>query len=327
MKPSQINTALKTLIHIRQPVFIWGPPGVGKSQVVSQTAQQLGLNLTDVRAVLLDPVDLRGLPYIGKNHLACWCPPDFLPKEGNGILFLDELNAAPPLVQSACYQLVFDRRLGEYQLPDGWSIIAAGNRETDRSVTHRMPSALANRFVHLDFDANIKDWLIWAEENNLSEEVTAFMRFRPNLLHDFDPKKDKKAFPAPRSWEFVSRILAGKPEAELEYELIAGAVGEGAAAEFSGFTRVFRNLPDPDALLVAPETAEVPEDPATLYAICEVLAGKACKQNMAQVVTYAKRLPPEYSVLLVRDAVKTDNELTHTSAFNEWAATYSDVLI
>lgn len=327
MKPSQLNTALKTLVNIMQPVFIWGPPGVGKSRIVAQTAQQLGIKLIDIRTVLLDPVDLRGLPHIDKNHRACWSPPDFLPKEGSGILFLDELNAAPPLVQAACYQLILDRKLGEYQLPEDWSIIAAGNRETDRSVTHRMSSALANRFVHLNFDVNLEDWLTWAKQNNQSEEVTAFLKFRPALLHAFDPQKNEKAFPAPRSWEFVSRILSSRPDKDLEFELIAGTVGEGAAAEFFGFARVFRNLPDPDMLLISPETSEVPEDPATLYAVCEALAGKASKQNMSQVVTYANRLPPEYSVLLVRDAVKADNEVVNTDAFNEWAAVYSDVLI
>ena len=327
MKPSQLNIALKTLIHIKQPVFIWGPPGVGKSQVVSQTTQQMGLNLIDVRAVLLDPVDLRGLPYIDKNQRVCWSPPDFLPKKGSGILFLDELNAAPPLVQAACYQLILDRKLGEYQLPEDWSIIAAGNRETDRSVTHRISSALANRFVHLKFDVNLEDWLNWAKKNNQSEEVIAFLKFRPALLHAFDPQKNEKAFPTPRSWEFVSHILSGRPDKALEFELIAGTVGEGAAAEFSGFSRIYRNLPNPDMLLSSPEASEVPEDPATLYAVCEVLASKANKQNMAQIIAYANRLPPEYSVLLVRDAVKTDKGIVDTEAFNEWAATYSEVLI
>ena len=243
------------------------------------------------------------------------------------VIYLRLLNAAPPLVQAACYQLILDRKLGEYQLPEDWSIIAAGNREADRSVTHRMSSALANRFVHLNFDVNLEDWLTWAKQNNLSEEVTAFLKFRPALLHAFDPQKNEKAFPAPRSWEFVSRILSSRPDKDLEFELISGTVGEGAAAEFSGFARVFRNLPDPDMLLISPETSEVPEDPATLYAVCEALAGKASKQNMSQVVTYANRLPPEYSVLLVRDAVKADNEVVNTDAFNEWAAVYSDVLI
>ncbi len=173
MKPSKIVQSLKSLIHVKQPVFIWGPPGIGKSQVVAQVAREENLDLTDVRAVLLDPVDLRGLPHINGNR-ASWCPPDFLPEQGHGVLFLDELNAAPPLVQAACYQLILDRRLGEYVLAPGWSIVAAGNRDTDRAVTHRMPSALANRFAHLDFEVDVGEWLVWAQENTISPEVTAF---------------------------------------------------------------------------------------------------------------------------------------------------------
>ena len=154
MTSAQIITTLHTLLTIKQPVFLWGAPGVGKSQVVAQVAEERNLALRDIRAVLLDPVDLRGLPRITAEGLSVWCPPGFLPGANDpeeGILFLDELNAAPPLVQAACYQLILDRRIGEYKLPDGWSIIAAGNREKDKAVTHRMPSALANRMVHLDF--------------------------------------------------------------------------------------------------------------------------------------------------------------------------------
>lgn len=328
MKPSRIIETLKTLIEILQPVFIWGPPGIGKSQVVAQVAQQEGLALIDVRAVLLDPVDLRGLPHIDDHQRACWCPPDFLPRQGRGLLFLDELNAAPPLVQAACYQLVLDRRLGEYQLPDGWRIIAAGNRETDRAVTHRMPSALANRFVHLNFEADVEEWLAWAQANGIAPEVIAFVRFRPNLLHVFDPQKEDKAFPTPRSWEFVSHIMNGRQNTHPDLELISGVVGEGAAAEFCGFLRIFRNLPDPDALLDAPDTAEVPEDPATLYAVCELLSKKTEEvDNLSRIMTYAKRLPPEFSVLLVRDAARVNSAIVHTPAFNEWAVAHADVLL
>ena len=153
MTPSQIVSALNSLLSIRQPVFIWGAPGVGKSQIVAQVAQARGLALRDIRAVLLDPVDLRGLPRITEQGLSVWCPPAFLPTPSDpqeGIIFLDELNAAPPLVQAACYQLILDRAIGEYRLPDGWSIVAAGNREKDKAVSYRMPSALANRLVHLE---------------------------------------------------------------------------------------------------------------------------------------------------------------------------------
>ncbi|WP_028575818.1 AAA family ATPase [Desulfonatronovibrio hydrogenovorans] len=327
MKPSKIVQALKRLIAVKQPVFIWGPPGIGKSQVVARTARDEGLELIDIRAVLLDPVDLRGLPRIDGNR-AAWCPPDFLPDQGRGVLFLDELNAAPPLVQAACYQLILDRRLGEYVLPRDWSIVAAGNRDTDRAVTHRIPSALANRFAHLDFEVDTLEWLEWAQENDIAPEVTSFLRFRPNLLHSFDPAREDRAFPTPRSWSFVSAVTKGDGFfQEPDLELISGMVGQGAATEFCGFLKIFRNLPDPDELLETPETAEVPEDPATLYAVCELLSVRTDLDNLPQVMAYARRLPPEFSVLLVRDAARVNREIVHTPEFSRWATANADVLL
>jgi len=326
MNAKQIKLSLKTLIPLKQPAFIWGAPGVGKSQVVKQVAQELGRELTDIRAVLLDPVDLRGLPSV-KEDVAHWCQPSFLPTQGEGVLFLDELNAAPPLVQAACYQLVLDRRVGEYVLPDGWTVVAAGNRESDRAVTHRMPSALANRFVHLDFAVDVDTWLEWAENGGISEELLAFIRFRPKLLHNFDPKKNEKAFPSPRSWEFVARILASTLDPEVELSLLKGTVGPGAAAEFAGFSRMFRQLPDPDAVINQPSTASVPEEPATLYALCEALAKRAGEETAENIVTYASRLPSEFGVLLVRDAVKNHRGVVETPAFSHWTAANADVLL
>lgn len=325
MRPKHISEALQSLIPVGQPVFIWGPPGVGKSQVVARAAADMGVALTDIRAVLLDPVDLRGLPTI-EAGAARWCPPSFLPQSGRGVLFLDELNAAPPLVQAACYQLVLDRKVGEYELPEGWTVVAAGNRETDRAVTHRMPSALANRFVHLDFEVNAEDWLDWAEDQAFPPELTAFIRFRPALLHSFDPQGSEKAFPSPRSWEFVGRMLAGKPGPGIEHELVRGAVGEGAAAEFTGFCKVFRELPDPDHILADPDAAFVPEEPATIYALCEVLARRAAAETSESIIRYASRLPSEFGVLLVRDSVRTDRAMVDSPAFSRWAEDNSAVL-
>ncbi|CCH50162.1 AAA family ATPase [Pseudodesulfovibrio piezophilus] len=327
MIPNHIKQSLKTLIPLRQPAFLWGAPGVGKSQVVAQVADELGMALTDVRAVLLDPVDLRGLPSINSEGVAHWAPPAFLPTGGKGVLFLDELNAAPPLVQAACYQLVLDRKIGEYTLPDGWTVIAAGNRETDRAVTHRMPSALANRFVHLDFSVDVEAWLQWADQAGLCQEVSAFIRFRPNLLHNFDPKKNEKAFPSPRSWEFAARIVASVPDPDVELSLLKGTVGPGAAAEFAGFSKMFRQLPDPDGVINHPETADVPDEPAVLYALCEALAQKADEETTESIMAYASRLPSEFGVLLVRDAVKTHRGMVDSPAFSQWATANSDVLL
>jgi MoxR-like ATPase len=195
MKPSAIAQALQTLLAIRQPAFLWGPPGVGKSQVVAQVAAAHGLELTDVRAVLLDPRGPARHPALRRRGGHGLVSAAFLPRRGRGILFLDELNAAPPLVQAACYQLILDRRLGEYQLPEGWTVLAAGNRESDRAVTHRMPSALANRMVHLDFEPDLDDWLAWAEAEGIDARVRAFLRFRPRLLHAFEPPRRGQGLP------------------------------------------------------------------------------------------------------------------------------------
>lgn len=221
MKASAISTALRTLVAARQPVFVWGGPGIGKSAVVRQLAQLLNIPLQDVRALLLDPVDLRGLPFLGADGRSKWATPEFLPKDGAGILFLDELNAAPAMVQAACYQLVLDRKLGEYTLPKDWAIVAAGNRDGDRAVTTRMPTPLRNRFVHLEFEVDLQEWSEWAIGTGIRPEAIAFLRFRQELLSAFD--RDANAFPSPRSWEFVSRILDASPDTCVEHELFAGA--------------------------------------------------------------------------------------------------------
>lgn len=327
MKPSEIVSALETLLQVRQPVFLWGAPGVGKSQVVAQVASRNGLELVDVRAVLLDPVDLRGIPRIDAQGRAVWCAPSFLPRAGRGVVFLDELNAAPPLVQAACYQLILDRRLGEYVLPEEWVLVAAGNRESDRAVTHRMPSPLANRLVHLDFDPDVEDWLLWAKGAGIDARLRAFLRFRPGLLHVFDPARGEKAFPSPRSWEFVSRIVRVEVRWSTLSNLVRGAVGEGAAAEFLGFLQVCDRLPDVEEVLADPENVRIPDDPAVMYALCETVARRASEDSMPSLVTLAARLPAEFGVLLMRDAASTDPNIVDSEAFHAWACANSDVLV
>lgn len=325
MKPSELTQALEILVQAKQPTFIWGPPGGGKSDIVGQTADRLALTLQDIRAVLLDPVDLRGLPHLNSDGRAHWATPEFLPRDGAGVLFLDELNAAPPLTQAACYQLVLDRRLGEYTLPDGWTVIAAGNREEDASLTHRMPSALRNRFVHLELETNLDDWCRWAVEYDIEPPVLAFIRFRPDLLHDFQDRK-ARAFPTPRSWEFVSNITRHEPPPAIEHALVAGAVGAGAAVEYMAFLRLYRELPSIDAILLDPEGAPVPDQPATLYAVSAALARRATSNTIGRVVKYLNRLPVEYSVMSIRDAVARDEGLATTPEFLKWAIAHKDVV-
>ena len=323
MKASAVAHALRTLVAARQPVFVWGPPGVGKSSVIAQLAKALNLSLRDIRALLLDPVDLRGLPYVAEGR-SKWAVPEFLPADGAGILFLDELNAAPAMVQAAFYQLVLDRRLGEYMLPDDWVIIAAGNRDGDRAHTNRMPTPLRNRFVHLDFEVDSEEWSEWAIGAGIRPEVIAFIRFRPQLLSAFD--RDANAFPSPRSWEFVSRILDSCPDPSVEHEMFAGTVGTGAATEFSGFLRMFRELPNIDAILLNPSGEPVPDSPAAQYAVASALAHRASDTNFDRICLYLDRMPTEFRVLSVRDATLRDQAIKYTAGYTKWAIQNHHVL-
>jgi hypothetical protein len=326
MRPSLASEAIKKCISVKQPLFLWGQPGVGKSAITKQIAKESGLTLIDLRLSLLDSVDLRGFPHMVSDRMH-FATPIFLPTDPNsrGILFLDEMNAAPPAVQSAAYQLVLDRRIGEYNLPDGWAIVAAGNRETDQGITYTMPAPLANRFTHLDFEVHFDDWRTWALANDIKPEIVNFISFRPALLNDFDP--DKRAFPTPRSWEFVSRIIDGSTSLEVERSLISGSVGDGAAAELAGFLKIFRNLPNPDSVLMDPKRAEVPTDPATLYALCGALSARASEANFDRLIEYCDRIKPEFQVLCIRDAIARNRDLAHMDSFAVWAVKNSSVLV
>jgi hypothetical protein len=297
--------ALSSLVQTKLPVYLWGPPGVGKSSLVRQAAASNEMDVCDIRAVLLDPVDLRGLPRVDKSGVAQWCPPAFLPRKGQGILFLDELAQAPPLVQAACLQLTLDRRIGEYALPDGWAVVAASNRQEDRAGAHRLITPLLNRFVHLDLEVSNDDWQTWAIAANIAPEVRAFLRFCPGDLFSFDPSRNERAFPTPRSWEAVSKIISIACVPQLTHSLVAGCIGEGIAAKFCAFVRLFHELPDVDNVLATAATVALPTKLDIQYALCGAIVER-CRTGNQKVIddalTICRRLnSDEMSLLLARD--------------------------
>jgi len=349
MKPSQISKALQMLVQIHQPVMVWSVYGQGKSAVAKQVAESFNTpdkseyGFIDLRATLLDPVDLMGVPTVvnGKTH---WAAPGILPVEGYGLIIIDELPTAAPMVQAALLQLMLDRKIGEYELPKGWSIIAAGNRTGDRSGAGRLNMALANRMVHVDMDVDLDDWVAWALDNvdfelekvnarehngrlPIKTEVISFCRFRPNLLSDPDPSRTEYAQATPRTWEFVSNIMHNGIDPDIEYDVYKGTIGEGPAAELLAFLKIYRNLPNRDQILMDPEGAHVPTDPATLYAICGSLSVASSEQTIGNIVKYSNRLPSEFSVLLMNDSVKKCPEVVNTRAFISWASDNADVII
>ncbi len=341
MRPSYAIQAVRHCVENKQPVFLHGSPGVGKSDVVRQVAKELGYDLIDLRLSQLDPVDLRGVPSVDTTkHITRWNVPNFLPTSGKGILFLDEFNSAAQATQAAAYQLVLDRKLGDYKVPDGWAIVAAGNRASDRAIVNTMSTALKNRFTHIDYDVNHDDWCAWALTSNINVAVLGFIRFRPTLLNQFDAVgnsqkekdrvkniKDQQAFATPRSWQFLSRLMDANPSKDIEFDLYAGTVGEAAAGELMAYMKHYRNLPDLDALIMNPEKTPIPTEPATKYALATGLAAKAKDRNFEAIMTYVARMPVEFQVLTVKDAIVRDEKLTATKAYVNWTIKNQNVVL
>ncbi len=325
MKAGQLKKSLVSMIDSKIPVFVWGNPGVGKSSLIREISEEKSMQFIDLRLSLLDPTDLRGIPFFeAQTKKAVWAKPEFLPDSNStefGILFLDEINSAPPTIQAAAYQLILDRKIGEYNLPENFSIVAAGNYESDRGVTYRMPTPLANRFVHLDFDLDFDEWKIWAYGQNIDNRIISFLSYKPQNLFTFDPKSSKKSFATPRSWSFVNDILKSNLEIELLKDVISGAIGKESAEEFMNFSNVIKDLPNIQEIIKG-ELKEVPLKNSVLYALCTGIV-YSLKENsnteiMTNVLNYSLLLPNEFSVMLIRDLQKENIDIEASTSWKTW---------
>ena len=327
MKASSLRRVIPGLIAERRPGFIWGPPGVGKSDVMAQICHDMKIELRDVRMNLLDPTDLKGFPVpdLTKKQMK-WLPADFLPTKGKGIIFLDDMPLAPMATQSVGYQLILTFKVGEYELPPGWGVMAAGNRASDRGVFYQQSPGLASRFVHLNFEVDVHEWNMWAMESGIHEHVRAFIRFKPSLLHKFDPAANLQTFPCPRTWSFVNDIYQKHLNQEDEFEMINGCVGEGAGSEFSSFVRLIKDLPKVEQVLIDPERTKLPENPSAMMAIITALDPVTTPNNIARVMTYVQRFSVEMQAVFIRVVCRRNSKLTETKTYADWGLKNQDVL-
>jgi len=252
----QAKKSLLKAFKVQRPLFLWGPPGIGKSELVEGIANELNGLMIDLRLGQMEPTDIRGIPFYNKDiGKMDWAPPVELPDEETAsqypivVLFLDELNSAAPSVQSAAYQLILNRRIGKYKLPDNVVMVAAGNRESDKGVTYRMPTPLANRFIHQEMKVDFASWQEWAVNNRIHKDVVGYLSFAKQDLYDFDAKSASRAFATPRSWTFVSQLLDDASDDDTTMNLIAGTVGEGLAVKFMAHRKVAGRMPNPADIL------------------------------------------------------------------------------
>jgi hypothetical protein len=345
MRPSHVAAILEREFESagalgHTPVMLWGPPGVGKSRIIADVARAHGVQLIDIRLSQMEPTDLRGIPFRSGDRVE-WSVPALLPDAARhgerGILFLDEISSAPPSVTAAAYQLILDRRLGEYRVPDGWAIFAAGNRHGDRGVTYAMSAPLANRFSHYDVEAHLDDWVAWAHRHAIDARVIAFLRFRPDLLFDFDAARSPLAFPSPRSWEYAHRALRKFGDAPaLLLESLQACVGAAAGVELKAFIDHMSELPDIEAILDG-RSGEVPRTVDLQYGVASAIVRRASEARKSpeaarvygNVLRYARTFPQrEMGVMLVSDLHRAIGKPLYAVAeFSQWAESISDLVL
>ena len=320
MRIPKLKNAIKWEEAAGNPIFIEGSPGTGKSQLVHQLCQEDGKECIDIRLALLNPVDLRGIPII-KGDKVFWVPPIFLVNKKNARFFLDEINAAPSTTQAAAYQWVLDRRIGEWEMDPSCTIIAAGNRATDRAIVYEMPAPLRNRFAIYELEPDLEDWKDWALGTaKLPPIIPAFLTFSQHttstelkygLLFHFDPKIHKKNFPTPRQWEKLGHLIETEPSCQLDTEIVAAHIGEGEAIQFVQFCRIADKMLDIEMLLKGEYKKPLEGEPSIIYALCGAIVGSLIKlkpkhriEATRNVITYCLDYltqNQEYAILIIKD--------------------------
>lgn len=343
MKASQVFDAVVTCIKSYWPenrrrddqkgiaLMIWGKPGIGKTAVVKQAIKHVRetewpeFKSHLVVSHLLDVVDYHGTPMITTepnidDRRTIWTPPYFIDRDPNsrGTIFFDELPASSYQVQCALHPFIYGGECGRQTKPDAWSVIAAGNYTEDRCVSHKLEKALESRFDHLDFEMDAAELLTYARKTGWHRNVLAYLGMRPDMIHKFDPEGTEHNFPCPRTWEMVSDLLYLNPPASVRYYMVQGLVGKGAATEFANLEKMITQMPDPKHVLANPATAPVPKDAAVCYALCNALSHNVDASTLANLMEYAKRLPPDLRVKMIEDVATLHADLAQEKSFMAW---------
>lgn len=319
-------------IKARLVPLLAGPPGTGKSDLIRDIAEEFGLKVIDVRLAQVDPTELNGFPSLvdGRGR---YLPMDTFPIEGDEIpegyngwlIFFDEITSAPQSVQAAAYKILLDRLVGNIPLHPNVAMVGAGNLEKDNAVVEPMSTALQSRMVHLELTADHEVWLEWAETHGLDWRVTSFIRHRPDLLHQFDPDHEDKTFACPRTWSFVSRLIADVKEIGHDLlPLLAGTIGEGVAREFYGYLKVFGELPHYGDVVTSPSSAALPSEPSSQYAVTGMIASNATEKDLDAIMRYVERLPAEFQVICAQGLFRRNSKFLSVPAMQSWVAKVGD---
>ena len=334
---SDMTDALDSVLLSKLTPMLVGSPGIGKSDIVKLTAKKHNLKLIDLRLAQSDPTDLNGFPTLQNDGTRMdYAPPTTFPLENldeipvgyeGWLLFLDEINAAPPAIQAAAYKLVLDRQIGSHNLHKRVAIVCAGNKATDKAIVNRLSTAMQSRMIHLNLMVDTESWLEWANTHNVDHRVISFIKFRPELLHKFNPSHADNTFASPRTWEFLSKIIVDKKEfTKTDHAVLVGTVGEGPATEFRAFCDVYKDLPTIEDMLENPTLVNIPREPGHQYAMTTLISHHANDDTIESLMIVAKKLPIEFQVVVLKDIYSIAPELKKNQIIQDWVSQNADKL-
>lgn len=331
----EAQTLLERAIRAGIPAMMKGSPGIGKSDIVRQLADNFGLKLVDQRLAECDPTDLKGFPYVDEvNGKAKYAPIEEFPLAGepvpegyNGwLLFLDEMNQAPEAIQRVSYKILLDHKVGDYKLHERCVKLAAGNLITDGALAEDLGTALQSRLIHLQLKVDYITWLEWAMKNDVDHRVTSFIQFKPDMLHKFDPDHSDHTFACPRTWHFASRILNGDQFTHDLLPLIAGTVSDGVAREFYSFTKIYEEVASADQIAKNPTGTTVPQEMSILFAQTGSIGAHANVNNIEALTQYIQRLPMEFQVVCFREIGRRTPSLADHPTVVKWMVDNSSAM-
>ena len=315
--------------------MLHGSPGLGKSSIIHQLAEKYKLKLIDIRLSQCDPVDLSGFPMMGETGRGVYAPMEMFPLEGDPIpegyrgwvISFDEINTAAAAIQAASYKVILDKMVGQKKLHSKVFMAAAGNLMTDAAIVNRLSTAMQSRLIHFELQMEHKPWSIWASQNQLSPKVIGYINANPQMLHQFDPMHNDKTFPCPRTWHFAAKIIANNNHPELLLALLSGTVGKGAAVSFLTYDEVYKEIPQFDDILQAPETITISKEPAALAALSSIVGANMTLGNAAKLMHWVMRLGIEFQTFCMRDAVHRTPGLYKTKEVEQWAIANAKALV
>lgn len=335
-----ITDAKKHIISVMKAGLVpnlLGSPGLGKSDIIREIAEEYNLEPIDFRLAQADPTDLNGFPCVNEDRTRShYAPPTTFPLEGDALpkgkdgwlLFFDEMNAAPNAVQAASYKLILDRAVGSTPLHNNVRMMCAGNLATDKAIVNRLSTAMQSRLVHFTLEAHAPSWISWAIKNKVDYRVIAFIRFRPDLIHKFDANHSDNTFPCPRTWYFLSKIINKKKKVEFEeLPLIEGTIGEGTAMEFIGFISIFDKLPTPAQILLSPGTIDIPDEPSILYALSALVSNIIDEDNFGDLMNLINRLPIEFQTITIQNILAKKVDIKKAIEYKLWIKNNAKELI